>query len=111
VSICNDKTLNQTGAPYKFNITTTGPPKLLIPLAGATCLDIGNKTGQVVSQGLPGAPFGSYQLTGPSNLQMSLMYDRIRLDGDMKIGQGSNKVCFRKIGQDGTRILINVTNC
>ncbi|MBI4894662.1 MAG: hypothetical protein HY833_02925 [Candidatus Aenigmarchaeota archaeon] len=102
---------NQTGAVYKFNLTAAGPLKTIIPFSTGDCGTIGNGTGTVFSQGVPAISFGSYLAGGPSNLQMVLQYDRIKILGDLRMGPGLERACFKKIGQDGPRILINATNC
>jgi hypothetical protein len=111
-SICNDLVASQqTDSPYKFNLTATGPLRAVLPFASTSCSGIGNNTAQVFSKGLPSSSFGSYPTRGPAGLLMSLGYDRIRMDGDLRLSQGTNKVCVKKVGQEGPRILVNVTNC
>lgn len=96
---------------YFFNVTATNSFKSIVPLASGTCNVIGNQTRIVESQGLPSRPFGSYSLTGPAKLQLSLKYDRILLNGTDRFGSGQHKVCIQKIGRQGSNALVDVRTC
>ena len=46
-----------------------------------------------------------------TELQMRMHHDNIKVVGDLRIGRGTHEVCFRKAGQEGKKIIINVTAC
>jgi hypothetical protein len=111
VSICNDKIGSYSGSTYRFNITSNGLLKVVLPFTTGTCDTVGNGTAPIFRQGLPAAPFGSYSSGSLSNLLLSLQYDNIKLIGDMVLSPGQTRACFKKIGKDGSRIVINATAC
>lgn len=106
-SLCND----EESSNYVFNLTARGSSQVVMPFADGVCTVIGNKTSTITSQGIPSGPFGSYLLGGLANLLMRLQYENIKLEGDLRLVPGSHEVCFKKIRQEGARIVINVTNC
>ncbi len=107
VSLCND----EAHSTYFFNTTATQGLRVLIPLASATCNTIGNQTSIIEKQSIPSRPFGSYALTGPAKLQISLKYDRIFINGTDRFGPGQHKVCIQKIGRQGSSALVDVRAC
>ena len=107
VKMCNDV----ASQDYVFNMTGTSTFKVIIPFASATCSAFGNQTRIVQDQGLPSRPFGSYNLVGPSKMQISLQYDRISINGTDRFGKGQHKICIEKVGRQGINALVSVTLC
>jgi hypothetical protein len=106
--ICNDRHFDDI---YKFNLSAQGPLQIVLTTTKGVCTDIGNKTAVVETQGVPSAPFASYALAGPTVLQISLQYEKILLQGDLRIGKGTHNVCVRNVGETGNRAVVNITLC
>jgi hypothetical protein len=106
-SICNDEVAGQ----YRFNLTTVGPSQAILPFTNAVCTDIGNKTGIIENQGIPSTVLGSVDVRGTSRLFMSLSYDRIKIDGAGRIGQGSHRLCIERNGTEVDRAVVTVRVC
>lgn len=107
-SLCNDV----VGDSYKFNLTAIGQLQTVIPFTNGVCANIGNKTGVIERQGVPSTPFNSsFELRGPTNLQLRLQYEKIRIAGDGRFPAGNYRICAKKIGQEGGTVIINLTAC
>lgn len=107
-SLCNDV----VGDSYKFNLTAIGQLQTVIPFTNGVCANIGNKTGVIERQGAPSTPFNSsFELRGPTNLQLRLQYEKIRIAGDGRFPEGNYRICAKKIGQEGSTVIVNVTAC
>lgn len=44
-------------------------------------------------------------------IRLNLTYSNISVSGDVRLGQGLQKVCFKKAGQNGTHVTVNATSC
>lgn len=105
--VCNDV----QGSFYKFNVTTLGPSRTIVPFTNGVCNDIGNKTDIIEREQIPSTVFGDVTLSGEKTIFMSLLYRDIKLRGDARMGKGDNRICVEKTGKEGERILVNITSC
>jgi hypothetical protein len=107
LSICNDFAYSG----YRFNITSNGPLRVIVPLSNANCASVGNQTAAVSRLGIPISPFSNYPLSGEGKIEMKLQYDRIKLSGTENWGTGFHKICIKKVGRQGSVALVDVRSC
>ncbi|MBI4894657.1 MAG: LamG domain-containing protein [Candidatus Aenigmarchaeota archaeon] len=107
VSLCNDAAASE----YRFNITSLGALRSVVPFSAASCAVVANQSEAVTRLGLPTRPFGSYLISGDGMLHMELQYGRIALNGTDKFGKGSHRICIEKTGRQGTVALVSVRGC
>jgi hypothetical protein len=106
-SICNDEVAGQ----YRFNLTAVGPSQAILPFTNAACTDIGNKTGIIERQGIPSGSLGAVEALGQTRLQLSLAYEKIKIEGVGRLGRGTHRLCIEKIGGTSLSAIVNITSC
>ena len=107
ITVCN----GASASTYTFNITANNNIKTVVPLASVTCDSISDDYPAISKQETPSKPFGSYNLGGKSQLQMSLSYERIVLNGTERFGSGNHKLCVTNSKRQGKNVILNVRSC
>ncbi len=112
--ICSGNTTagNDATGYYRFNVTSNGPLRAVIPLMIGDCNTIGNATEVIANEGLPSSPFNTTSSSGQKKLQISIQNPRIKIWGTVGgFSTGTYRFCVQKTGQEAGRAIVNVTAC
>lgn len=108
---------NQTGIDANYTIELRQDAqegRALIAFTKGDCDNINNKSYLVENQGLPTTAFSDFNLQSgaQSLIQLSLVYDRLVINGSDWFGAGDNKVCVEHLATAQSNLpMIGVYRC
>ncbi len=104
---------NYSATNYRVNLTSNGEAKVVVPFTNGTCTLIDDNAYIVEDQGIPSKSFASYSVGSPAEIKVEIVleYEKIKVEGSTRFGQGTHRVCIEKTAEKRLKAVVSVTEC